>query len=329
MDRRSESPRVVSLGEVMIRYSPPGKTRLEEATVLEVRAAGAEANFAAVYARLGLNAAWISRLTDNPLGRLIERSISRYGVDTSHIIWTDQDRVGTYYIEFGSPPRPTRLLYDRRGSAISRLRVEEMDWAPIRDSALFHITGITPALSDSCRQVTLRAIEEAHAGGALVSFDLNYRSKLWTPEEAEPVMRECFAQADIVFCSPEEAELIFGLAATGGQGGGPEAVLEWIAEEFHPQVAVLKMGSEGAVAWQGGALHRVGVYPTETVDPIGTGDAFVGGFVYGYLTGDVRKALRYGAAIAALKRTIPGDIALVTLDEVEELLSTQDQSIRR
>jgi len=321
--RRNEPPRIVSLGEVMIRYSPPGKMRLEEATLLEVRAAGAEANFAAACARLGLHATWISRLTDNPLGRLIERSIARYGVDTSHIIWTDQDRVGTYYIEFGSPPRPTRILYDRAGSAISRLTVEEMDWTPIRESTLFHITGITPALSDSCRQVTLRAIEEAHAGGALVSFDLNYRSKLWTPEEAAPVMRKCFAQADLVFCSPEEAALIFG------QSGGPKAVLEWLAEEFQPQVAVLKLGAEGAAAWQEGTIHRVGAYPTETVDPIGTGDAFVAGFVYGYLTGDVEKGLRYGAAIAALKRTIPGDIALVTLDEVEELLQTQDQSIRR
>lgn len=315
--------RIVSLGEVMIRFSPPGRTRLEEATVLEVRAAGTEANFAAACARLGLQAAWISRLTDNPLGRLIERHIARYGVDTSHIIWTDQDRVGTYYIEFGSVPRPTRILYDRAGSAVSRLTVEQMNWAPICDSTLFHITGITPALSDSCREVTLRAIEEAHAGGALVSFDLNYRSKLWTPEEATPVMRQCFTEADLVFCSPEEAELIFG------QRGEPEAVLKWIATEFDPQVAVLKLGGEGAAAWWEGAIHRVGVYPTETVDPIGTGDAFVAGFVYGYLTGDVEKGLRYGAAIAALKRTIPGDIALVTLDEVEELLRTQDQRIRR
>ena len=307
----------------MIRFSPPGRTRLEEATLLEVRAAGAEANFAAACARLGLHAAWISRLTDNPLGRLIERSIARYGVDTSHIIWTDQDRVGTYYIEFGSPPRPTRIIYDRAGSAVSRLRVEEMDWTPIRDSTLFHVTGITPALSASCRQITLRAMAEAHAGGALVSCDLNYRSKLWGPEKAAAVMRKCFAQADLVFCSPEEAELIFG------QRGEPDEVLEWMGHEFDPQVAVLKLGAEGAAAWQEGVIHRVGVYPTETVDPVGTGDAFVAGFVYGYLTGDVEKGLRYGAAIAALKRTIPGDIALVTLDEVEELLQTQDQHIRR
>jgi 2-dehydro-3-deoxygluconokinase len=315
--------RVVSLGEVMIRFSPPGRERLEEATVLEVRAAGAEGNFAAACARLGLHAAWISRLTDNPLGRLIERTIARYGVDTSHIIWTQRDRVGTYYIEFGSPPRPTRVLYDRAGSAVSRLTVEEMDWTPIRESSLFHITGITPALGDSCRQVTLRAMEEARAGGALVSFDLNYRSKLWRPEEAAPVMQDCFALADLIFCSLEEAEVVLG------QGGGVEPVLEWLAREFGPQVAVLKLGAEGAAAWENGAIHRVGVYPTETVDPIGTGDAFVAGFAYGYLTGNVEDGLRYGAAVAALKRTIPGDIALITLAEVDELLISQDQRIQR
>jgi 2-dehydro-3-deoxygluconokinase len=314
---------VVSLGEAMIRFSPPGKTRLEEVSLLEVRAAGAEANFAAACARLGLQAAWISRLTDNPLGRLIERSIARYGVDTSHVIWTDGDRVGTYYIEFGSPPRPTRVTYDRENSAASRLTVAEMDWAPIRQCTLFHITGITPALSDSCREVTFRAMEEAHAGGALVSFDLNHRAKLWGPVEAAPVMRRCFAEADLVFCSPEEAELIFH------RRGSPEAILGWIGEEFHPRVAVLKMGGEGAAAWEGGSVRYIGIYPTETVDPIGTGDAFVAGFIYGYLVGDVEKGLQYGAAVASLKRTIPGDIALVTLDEVEELLQTQDQRIRR
>jgi len=314
---------VVSLGEAMIRFSPPGRMRLEEATSLEVRAAGAEANFAAACARLGMQAAWITRLTDNPLGRLIERSVARYGVDTSHIMWTEQHRVGTYYIEFGSPPRPTRILYDRAGSAMSQLRVEEMDWAPIRSSLCFHITGITPALSNSCREVTLRAMEEARAGGGLVSFDLNYRSRLWTPEQARPVIDECFARADLIFCSPEEVSLIFG------QNGSVEVVLDWLGRGSSHRVVVLKLGAQGAAAWEKGTMYRVGAYPTETVDPIGTGDAFVAGFVYGYLNGNVERGLRYGAAIAALKRTIPGDVALVTLQEVEELLTTQEQRIRR
>ena len=315
--------RVTSLGEVMIRFSPPGRTRLEEATTLEMRAAGAEANFAAACARMGLHATWISRLTDNSLGRFIERKIAHYGVDTSSIIWTKNDRVGTYYIEFGSQPRPTRVTYDRANSAASRMTIEEVNWTPIRECSLFHITGITPALSESCRHVTLRAMREAHAGGALVAFDLNYRAKLWEPIEAAPVMRECFTEADLVFCSPEEVEMIWG------QSGKPEEVLNWIAKEFCPSIAVLKMGAEGAMVWQGGVVQSIGVFPTETVDPIGTGDAFVAGFVYGFLTGNVEKGLRYGAAVAALKRTIPGDIALLTLGEVEELLQAQDQRIQR
>ena len=206
----SSAHSVVSLGEVMIRYSPPGRTRLEETTLLEMRAAGAEANFAAACARLGLHATWIGRLTDNALGRFIERSFARYEVDTSHVIWTEHDRVGTYYIEFGSPPRPTRVIYDRSNSAASRMTEDMVNWDPVRCCDLFHITGITPALSDSCRDVTFRGMEEAHSGGGLVSFDVNYRAKLWTPAEAEPVMRRCLAEADVVFCSLEEAELIFG-----------------------------------------------------------------------------------------------------------------------
>jgi 2-dehydro-3-deoxygluconokinase len=166
-------------------------------------------------------------------------------------------------------------------------------------------------------------MDEARDGGALVSFDLNYRSKLWSPKEAATAMRHCLAKADLIFCSPQEVGLIFD------ERGTPEQVLEWLVGEFRPQMAVLKLGEEGAVAWHDGAIHRVGVYPTETVDAIGSGDAFVAGFVYGLLTCGIEEALRHGAAVAALKRTIPGDIALVTPGEVDELLLTQHQHIQR
>jgi 2-dehydro-3-deoxygluconokinase len=166
-------------------------------------------------------------------------------------------------------------------------------------------------------------MSEARAGGALVSFDVNYRAKLWCPEEAAPVMSDCLARADLVFCSPDEVELIFG------QSGAVPQVLEWLAREFGAGVIVLKLGADGAAAWEKGVVHRAGVHATETVDPVGSGDAFVAGFVYGYLIDGVGEGLRYGTAVAALKRTIPGDVALVTLDEVQELLLSQDQRIRR
>ena len=318
--------KVVTLGEAMIRYSTKGFTPLESATELEMRVAGAEANVAVACARLGLQATWISKLTDNPLGRFIESEIRRHGV-TTEIIWTEQFRVGTYYIEFGAKPRPTRVFYDRKDSAVSHLTPEEVNWKIVRDANLFHITGITPALSASCQAVTERAMQEARSAGTLVSFDVNYRSKLWAAEEARRVLAELLPLADIIFVSLEEAAGVFKIQ------GDDKEIVEKFAQEFSSSssVVVLTLGERGALARHGKELRRIGIYPVETVDPIGTGDAFAAGFLFGYLTRgqSLEQALEWGAALAALKRTMPGDIAVVTPLEVQALIQKEVLQIER
>ena len=316
------NPVVVTLGESMIRYSPKGFARLEQVQELEMRVAGAESNVAIACARLGLQVSWISRLTDNALGRFLERNIATHGVDTSHVIWTDQHRVGTYYIEFGSPPRPTRVLYDRAHSAFSHIDVSEVNWDTIRKANLFHITGITPALSPSCEQVTFRAMHEAKDAGVWVSFDVNYRSKLWNSVgAARAKLGECLGLADIAFISGQEAQTVFGLT------GSDEDVLRAM-RGLCPNTVVLKR-VDGATAFHENGVHRVGVYETQTVDPIGTGDAFAAGFIFGFLTEGLQMALACAAGLAALKRTIPGDIAAVSRAELEELLQGRGASIQR
>jgi len=307
--------KVVSLGETMIRYSPRNLQRLEQASEIEMKIGGTESNFAIACARLGLRACWISKLTDNPLGRFIANNIARYGVDVSQIVWTDKHRIGTYYIEFGSSPRPTSVLYDRKDSAISYLRPEEVNWEAVKNCDLFHTTGITPALSKSCQQVVLTALTEARKAGTLTSFDINYRSKVWSPERARDVLSSCLEEVDILFVSRDDARVVFHLEEED------EKIIEWFKAHFSPRVIVLTQGEEGALAYEENQLFKVDAYTTETVDRVGTGDAFDAGFVYGYLTKGIHKALRYAAATAALKRTIPGDIALVTSEEVEELVA--------
>jgi len=333
----SHIPLVVTLGESMIRYSPKGFARLEQVQELEMRVAGAESNVAIACARLGLRAVWISKLTDNALGRFLERSIAHHGVDTSNVVWTNQHRVGTYYIEFGSPPRPTRVLYDRAHSAFSHMDVGEVKWKAIRQADLFHLTGITPALSPSCEKVAIQAMHEAKEAGAWVSFDVNYRSKLWSSVAAARArLGECLGLADIAFISNQEAEIIFGLT------GSDEDVLREV-RQLCPHTVVLKR-PDGAVALHENAVYRAGVYETQTVDPIGTGDAFAAGFIFGLLTsGMVRpkapaqkeklqalqRALEYAAGLAALKRTIPGDVAAISRSELEELFHGHGSRIQR
>lgn len=319
------TPSVVTLGESMIRYSPPGMNRLGQAPVLEMRAAGDAANVAVACARMGLNAAWISKLTDNALGHFIERDLLQHGVNTAHMVWTDKDRVGTYYLEYGAPPRPARVLYDRAHSAFTTLQPDEVNWDVVAGADLFHITGITPGLSPSCAEVTRVGMNVAQQAGILVSFDVNYRERVWlTGERARPMMEECLRLADIAFVASEEARVVFGLRGT------EEEVLRVLQGEYGPRIVVLKR-EDGSSALYADQVYRAGIYPTQTIDPIGTGDAFAAGFIFGFLayTGDVQRGLDCAAALAALKRTIAGDVALVTRSEVEELLAGGGPAIRR
>src|SRR6059058_5622983 len=176
---------VITFGEAMVRLSPPNFRRLEQAASLDLQVGGAELNTAVGVARLGHTAAWVSRLTNNPLGRLIANRAREAGVSTEHVVWTDEDRVGVYFLEFGAAPRASSVLYDRKQSAIANIRPGMVNWqAAFAGARWFHVTGITPALSPTATETTREALQAARAAGLQVSIDLNYRAKLWTPQEA-------------------------------------------------------------------------------------------------------------------------------------------------
>jgi 2-dehydro-3-deoxygluconokinase len=314
---------VVTLGETMIRLSPSGYRRLEEAETLECRIGGSESNVAVALSRLGLRTAWLSKLPENPLGRFVARRLSSLGVDVSHVIWSPEGRAGVYFIEPGSPPRPTRVLYDRAGSAASTMSPAEMQWDVVRAARHLHLSGITPALSASCRAVTARAMAEARAVGASVSLDVNYRSKLWSPAEAAAALRELIPSVDLLVSTAADAALLFDL------GGPADAIARSLRDHFQVPAAVVTLGAEGAAACHDGGHHVVACFPATEVDRVGAGDAFDAGLIYGYLQGDLPRGLSYGMAMAAIKHSIPGDEFVSSLAEVEELVAVGRRDIHR
>src|SRR6202521_521361 len=176
---------IITFGEAMIRLSPPNFRRLEQASSLDLLVGGAELNTAVGLARLGRKTAWVSRLTDNALGRLIANRAREAGVSTDHVVWTKDDRVGVYFLEFGAAPRASSVLYDRRGAAIAGVRPGMIDWMKVFAGARWvHVTGITPALSMSAAETTREALQAARGAGVRTSIDLNYRAKLWSQADA-------------------------------------------------------------------------------------------------------------------------------------------------
>jgi 2-dehydro-3-deoxygluconokinase len=324
---------VITFGEAMVRLSPPGFRRLEQARGLDVQVGGAELNTAVALARLGRATAWVSRLTDNPLGRLIANHAREAGVSTEHVVWTGEDRVGLYFLEFGAAPRASSVLYDRKGAAIANLRPETVPWAQVFAGARwFHVTGITPGLSAPAAEVTREALQAARAAGVRTSVDLNYRVKLWTPEQAGQVMAGLMPLTDVLVTTEEDTERVFGI-----RGKDHEEAAARTADRFGLKVVAVTLRENPlvwrngwtAIAYQGGQVLRTRRYEVEIVDRLGAGDSFAAGLIHGLLDGDLQKGLDYGVALSAIKHSIPGDFAWVTRDEVEALLKGPGLRISR
>jgi len=316
---------VVTFGEAMVRLSPPDFQKLEQTRSLNVNAGGAELNVAVGVTRFGLRSAWVSKLPKNGLGYLIRDRAQEFGVDCSHIVWSDKGRAGIYFVEFGASPRPSSVLYDRANSAISMVQPGEIDWASIfAGSKHFHISGITPALSASAAQTTVEAMKAAKKAGCTVSYDLNYRKKLWTPAEAKKIQEPIMSDVDILITTEEDTNVVFGIKEKDY-----EAAAEKLAKTFSFKVVAITLREDlsvwknnwTAIAYQDGKLYKDRKYEVEIVDRVGAGDSFTSGFLYGWIREkDVQKGVQYGNAFAALKHTVPGDFNWTTLEEVETQL---------
>lgn len=317
---------LITLGETMWRLSPPGFQRLDTTRSLDVQIGGAESNLAIALSRLGKQVAWWSRLPENPLGQHIAQTLKTFGVDVSGVYWETGARLGTYFIEFGSPPRATQVVYDRANSAASHMQPGDFDWSALERTRRLHLTGITPALSPSCLETVRHAIREATRAAVPVSFDVNYRAKLWTWDQCRPVIDELAGMCALVFTALRDARSLTQK---------PDANIEALARELHTRwngaAVILTNGASEAVAFDGENLHSLPAFNVPTiVDRIGAGDSFDAGVLCGLLDGKpLPEAVRYGHAVAAIKMTIPGDIALTNRAEVERLLAEASHDVQR
>ena len=307
---------VLTFGESMMRLTPPGFLRIEQTRSFDIWVGGTESNTAVGLARLGMKAAWLSRLPRTPLGRYVSNRIAQYGVDVSHVVWADDERLGIYFHEKAQAPRASEIIYDRRDSAISRMRPADLpaDLFQSGASQLLHVTGITLAISDTARDTVHEALRRAKTAGWRVSFDTNFRSKLWSGAQAASGCHQAMSLADLIFCPLGDYQVMFGAAAAND-------ALEALAARFPRALIVMTMGVDGALARTpaGQTLRQPAILAGE-VGRIGGGDAFAAGFLYAWLRqDDVSEALKWGVAMSALKYTIPGDLPLVDREAVAAL----------
>lgn len=327
---------VVSLGETMLRLNAPNNVRLEQADTLRIYVAGTESNTLACLARLNLKTAWISALPKNPLGQRVETELRGHAIDTRHIIWSGSNtRLGIFYSEESPEPLGHQVYYDRANSALALLEPGAVDTSVIDGAKLLHLTGITPALSERTKEVFSRFLHRARDKGIPLSFDVNYRAKLWPAKKAAADIDEACQQANLLFCTRKDAADLWGFT------GSPDAVLHQMAAKLasnNPsKTLVLTLGSEGSAQLQNDIYTFEPAFPSEGAARFGSGDAFAAGYIYTYLNGQLYRemhaeqgitALTFGNALAALKRCIAGDIAIITPDEVRAVLQKRGRNAR-
>jgi 2-dehydro-3-deoxygluconokinase len=325
---------LVTFGEAMIRLSPPDFKRLEQTTTLDLNIGGAELNVAVGAARLGLKSAWISKLPDNPLGRMIANKARELGVDVSPVVWEKAGRAGLYFLEYGATPRSSSVVYDRGNSSFSNIQPGEVNWDEIFKTAkYFHLTGITPAVSQSAAAATLEALQKAKATGCKISLDLNYRAKLWSPAEANQTLAPMMDYVDILITTQGDTRTILGIEADNDE------TLAGILLDKYPIEMVAVSYREGDSVWKclwsALAMTRektctTRTYDIDIVDQVGRGDSFAAGFLYGVIgENNIQLGLDYGVAFAALKHSFPGDFNWCTRAEVEALLAGPRPGVHR
>jgi 2-dehydro-3-deoxygluconokinase len=329
--------KVVTFGEIMLRLSPPGFERLLQSPLLVATYGGGEANVAVSLAQFGLDSYYVTRLPTHAIGEAAIKALRAEGVRTDFVL-RGGDRIGIYFAETGASQRASTVIYDRARSSISELEPGMVPWAQVFEGAgWFHCTGITPALGASAVLCTREALETARRAGARVSFDLNFRKKLWTETQAQATMRPLMPLVDVVIANEEDIQSVLGLHVEGTDVTTGTLNLDayhQVAKEITgtfgcSQVAITLRESVSASdnGWSAvlydkaqDAFHRSQRYDVRLVDRIGGGDSFAGGLIFGLATGRSPDAsLCFAVAASALKQTIPADFNRVSVAEVDRL----------
>ncbi len=340
------SMELVTFGEAMVRLTPPHFQRIEHTTSFDVHVGGAELNVAVGASRLGTTARWVSRLPTNALGRMIANRARQHGVDLSCVDWAQDGRAGLYFTESGAAPRASSVLYDRAESSISRLAPGTIDWSAAFAGARWcHTSGVTPALSPSAAAATSEALAAAKAAGLTVSYDLNYRAKLWSAESARVVQEALMRNVDVLITTEEDARVVFGVAEGQADANFRSVdsesygrVAKVLAERFGFKAVAITLrenprvwsNSWSAILYADATVYKAPRYEVEVADRIGAGDAFSAGLISAMIrAGDWQTALQQATALSALKHTIPGDFALFDQEEVERVMRGSSLRVAR
>ncbi len=323
---------LVTFGEAMVRLSPPGPMVIEQASHLDMFPASSELNAAVTAQRLGLSTRFVSRFAADPLGRFLVNKTREHGIDTAFVQWSEEHRQGLYFYENGVPPRPGMAYYDRGHSAFSYVQPGEFAWnAAFKGAAVFHTSGINPALNDTVHRATLEAVQTAKDLGLKVSFDFNYRSKLWEKPKAAEVLQQYMPYVDILFTSAGDAETILGLRHLDG-----EELAQRIAKDYAvPTVCLVHRSPNPESLWRVTSLSHGTLYHADqrgtmrAVERLGAGDALAGGFLTGFLEEGPQLAVQIANASMTLKNTYQGDFSYITREAVDSHLAGDFSMVKR
>lgn len=331
--------RVITMGEIMLRLSTPGFEKFIQADQFDVNYGGGEANVAVSLANYGHDAAFVSRVPNNPIGECAIAALRKYNVDTKFVA-KGGERLGIYYLETGASMRASNVVYDRAHSSIATATAADFDFDAIFEGAdWFHFTGITPAVSDEAAELTELACKAAKAHGVTVSVDLNFRKKLWSSEKAQKVMSNLMQYVDVCIGNEEDAEKVLGFKpgntdVTSGslELAGYQDIFKQMVAKFNFKYVISSLRESYSASDNGWSaciydrdtqeFYHSRKYNVRIVDRVGGGDSFAAGVICGLVDGkDFKEALEYGVAASALKHTIPGDFNLVSRADVDNLVA--------
>ena len=324
---------VVSLGEVLCRFSPRNKERLSQSETLKRQIGGAELNVVSALSNVGCRSAIITKIPNNENGTFVKNSIRSFGVSDDLLVYDDDPdaRLGIYFSEAGAYPRKPTVIYDRRNASFCTLQIEDIPSMAFNNAKIFHTTGITLALKSNICENAIKILKKFKENGSKISFDVNFRSKLWDEDQARETILKILPYIDIFFCSEETFRKTFK------QTGSVEEIMRNFSQKYNISVIAStkrtvhspKVHSFTSFIYDAKQDKIFTEHPyenIEVVDRIGSGDAYIAGILYGLLNNNwnTEKALQYGNAFSVLKNTIPGDILSSSLTEINSIIDSHN-----